>query len=273
MSDKNADKEMLAEMQALLEQESKKPARKRDYDLISQLTEAIYEITSSTDISEQEQKGIEKIEAYIPKKAKKLRISPWLRPLIPVCACAALFFGVNAYTVHVWGAEPFEFVYAIVPGGIEIHPRDLESYEEISLSSSEEDPYGILQKCRDYGIPTELAPSYLPEGMKLARIDENTDPRSGLKHLSFFYRKGLSKDIMVSYNYIPDPQMYELTSTGLPSDDYNIHIERISGRNVIISWEDNIFRAQCCEEPFAYTFFIKNLEYDTAHHILLSFFT
>ena len=30
MSDKNADKEMLAEMQALLEQESKKPARKRN---------------------------------------------------------------------------------------------------------------------------------------------------------------------------------------------------------------------------------------------------
>lgn len=51
MNQVKADKEMIAEMQSLLEQESRKPANKRDYKMIEQLSAAIYEATSTDDLS------------------------------------------------------------------------------------------------------------------------------------------------------------------------------------------------------------------------------
>ena len=80
MNQVKADKEMIAEMQSLLEQESRKPANKRDYKMIEQLSAAIYEATSTDDLSVIAEKNINQLAAQSAEKSRKLRQSRWMRP-------------------------------------------------------------------------------------------------------------------------------------------------------------------------------------------------
>ena len=174
---------------------------------------------------------------------------------------------MNARTARVWGMNPFEFIYSIVPGGITLHPNDLENKNEILLNTTEDDPYGIREKCEEYNF-SPMTPSYIPEEMKLLQLSEHDG--TDVKSLSFIYQNN-NKTVTLNYDYVINKDMYNNATIGFPSDEYNIHTEIICGKKVIISWEDQIFRAEFCDNQIVYDVFCEKLEYDTAYRILVSY--
>lgn len=263
-----ADREMVAEMQELLEQESRKSADKRDYDLIAQLAAAIHEATSADDLSEATEKSITQISIHSAENSRNLHRNRWIRPAVSIAACALLCIGANAWTLHVWGMNAFGLLYNIIPDGITFHPNDLENSQEISLDTTIDDPYGIKEKCEEYGF-SPLTPSYIPEDLKLLNLSEHDG--TDVKSLSFIYHNK-KRSVSLNYDAVKNQDMYNDATIGFPSDEYNIHTETISDIKVIISWEDHIFRAEFCDNQIVYDIFCKNLEYDTAYHILVSYF-
>lgn len=262
------DPKLIAEMRFRLEQECKKPAEMRDYALISELTDAIYHAMSEDDISEITKNGLIKLNVRREKYEKQIRKMRWSKAAGVIAACAVLAFGMNAWTMRVWGMNPLQVLYEIIPGGIQMNPTEFEPEKEIRLSVSEDDPYGIRTKCEEYGF-SPLTPSYIPEDMKL--VDLSGIDEKNYKHLSFTFKTG-EKYVGIDYGYILDQEMYNNTTIGLPSDKYNIHTEEIDGQTVLISWEDQIFRAEFCSNCVIYDFLCKKIDYNTAYHILLSYF-
>lgn len=270
MKHSNADKEMLAEMLHRIEHESQKKQKEQDYELIAQLTSAAFDATSTKDSDSIQREGIEKLRLLADGKQENAqKRSKWVRPAIAVCACAALFFFLNIWTVRVCGKSPQEFFYEIVQGGITVRPADLADYPEIQLEVSENDPYGIRTKCKEYSF-TPRIPSYIPEGMKLKQVSEIE--LDGCREVGFDYYNG-KKSFSTGYAYFTDIDRFENTISGFPSEELNIHTETICGNLVVISWEDRVFRAKFTEDQIMYDVFCKNLEYDTAYHILVSYFT
>ena len=267
MKNQNADRDMLKEMIYIIEQESKKPPHLQDYDLIKQLTSAVFDATSPTNSTADTQESIEKILSYNAKKAKNIRRNKWIRHAVSICVCIILFIGMNAWTVHVWGMNPFELIYSIVPGGITLHPNDLENQPEILLNTTKDDPYGIREKCEEYNF-SPMTPSYIPDDMKLMKLSEHDG--TDVKNLSFTYQSK-NRTVTLNYEYVINQDMYNNGTIGFPSDEYNIHTETICGKKVIISWEDQIFRAEFCDGQIVYDVFCEKLEYDTAYRILVSY--
>jgi hypothetical protein len=262
------DPELIAEMRFRLEQECKKPVEMRDYALISELTDAIYHAMSEDDIGEITKNGLIKLNARREKYEKHLRKMRWSKAAGAIAACAVLAFGLNAWTMRVWGMNPLQVLYEIIPGGIQMNPTEFEPEKEIQLSVSEDDPYGIRTKCEEYGF-SPLTPSYIPEDMKL--VDLSGIDEKNYKHLSFTFKTG-EKYVGIDYDYILDQEMYNNTTIGLPSDKYNIYTEEIEGRTVLISWEDQILRVKFCDEFVVYGLSCKKIDYNTAYRILLSYF-
>lgn len=267
MVNPNADRDMLKEMRDILDQECLKSPKKRDYELISQLTDVLVNATSSADLADIETKNIEKIAEFSRNQTNKLKKYKWIRPAIPILVCIAVVFSLNAWSLHAWGMNLSEAVYHLTEGGISITPRELDP--DIHLDISEDDPYGIRNECEKLGF-SPLIPSYIPETMKLNGISKN---EGDVNVLSLNYKE--DEDIAylgIRFTYIPDSELYNNTSYGFPSDDHKVHTETISGRTVVISWEDKVFHAVFCEDNIIYAVYGRKMDYDTVYKVLLSYF-
>lgn len=267
----HADREMVAEMQELLEQESRKSADKRDYDLIAQLAVAIHESTSSDDLSEVTEQNIAQIAMRSAEKSRKLHRNRWIRPTVSLAACALLCISANAWTLQALGTSLPNTIYQITKGGISFHPMDL-GQSVIELEASENDPYGIRKECEKLGF-SPLTPTYLPKNMKLYLKSEND---AKIKDLTLTYKEEYSskKHIQVGYTYIEEQGLWESTDYGFPCDNFNIHEEEIGGKTVLISWEDEVFHAAFCdsEEHIIYHIISNHIGYDETYKILCSYF-
>lgn len=268
MKQTQADREMIAEMQGLLEQESRKPADKRDYDLIAQLAAIIYEATSADDLSE---KSISLTTMQSTEKSRKLHQNRWIRLAVSLAVCAILCIGANAWTLHVFGTSLTDMIYQVTKGGISFHPADLD-HSIIELETSADDPYGIRTECEKFGF-SPLTPAYLPENMNLYMLNEFDDKT---QYLSLTYRetKKSKKHIMLSYEYAEEQNIYENINFGFPCDDYNIHEKEIGEKTVLISWEDEVFHAIFCddEKHIIYHISSNHIGYDESYRILCSYF-
>lgn len=269
MNQVKADKEMIAEMQSLLEQESRKPADKRDYKMIEQLSAAIYEATSTDDLSVIAEKNINQLAARSAEKSRKLRRSCWMRPAVSLAAFVVICLCLNAWTVHAFGMGLPETIYQIARGGISLHPSDLDS-PTIELETSEDDPYGIRTECEKLGF-SPLTPSYLPEGMQLKDLTSNDEQ---IKHITFTFRTNKRNNLMISYRYAEEQQFYDNSYFGFPSDHYQIHEETIGGKTVLISWEDEVFHAVFCDSDahIIYHMGSNHIGYDESYRVLCSYF-
>lgn len=264
-----ADREMVAEMQTLLEQESRKPVQKRDYDLIEQLSAAIYEATSNEDLSAIAAKNIAQLAAQSAEKSRKHRYSRRMRTAVALAACVVLFLGLNAWTIHTFGMNLPKTIYQITQGGISLRPTDLES-QIIELEPSEDDPYGIRTECEKLGF-SPLTPSYLPEGMQLKDLTSNDEQ---IKRIRFAFRSNKEAQLHLIYHYAENQQVYESTNFGFPSDSYQIHEETIGGKTVLISWEDEVFHAEFCDSDAHIIYHVSSnhIGYDESYRVLCSYF-
>ncbi len=269
MNQVKADKEMIAEMQSLLEQESRKPANKRDYKMIEQLSAAIYEATSTDDLSVIAEKNINQLAAQSAEKSRKLRQSRWMRPAVTLAACVVICLCLNAWTIHTFGQNLPKTIYQITQGAISIRPSDLDP-AIIRLESSADDPYGIRTECEKLGF-SPLTPAYIPTDMKLQDLTSNDAP---IKRVTFTYKSSKHNNLQLHYKYAVDQQVYESIDFGFPSDHYQIHEETIGGKTVLISWEDEVFHAAFCDSDAHIVYHMSSnyIGYDESYRVLCSYF-
>lgn len=269
MEPTKADREMVAEMQAILEQESRKPAAKRDYALIEQLSEAIYEATSNEDLSAIAEKNILLLAEKSSEKNHRLRQIRRMRPAAVLAACAMLCLGLNFWTLHALGTNLPETIYQLTKGGISLRPDDFDS-SVIKLEPAEDDPYGIQAECKKLGF-SPLTPAFLPEGMQLR--DLNTDDAK-IKTIQFAFKGSKQTQLHLLYKFAEKQQDYDSINFGFPSDHYQFHEEMLGGYKVLISWEDEVFHAAFCDKEAHIIYHIasNHIGYDESYRVLCSYF-
>ena len=162
--------------------------------------------------------------------------------------------------------KPNEALYQLRQGGIFLTPSDLE--KNIELETSPDDPYGIRKICEEMGF-SPRTPSYIPEHLILKNVEQRGE---GMKGVVLWYQYR-NQYFSINYTYFEDDASFQNSTFGIPSDEYNIHTETIGGTQVLISWEDQIFHAIFSENHIVYHITSKKIEYDTAYHVLLSFFS
>lgn len=262
------DQALLAELYEKFNAELKKPAKKRDYQLIDELTAAIYEATSEQDLEQVTQQGIAAISAAHAQRVKShpCLYSRWLRPVAVLCTCLAVVLGLNVWTTSAFHMNLFKTVYQIADGGISISVTD--AVPEVSLEKKPDDPYGLRAECEKYGFSPRV-PEYIPEDFKLVGIDEMEDDTEGSLYFRYVLRQ---KRLNIGFEYLDNPDDYLDTSFGCPSDHYNVIQENLDGIDVVISWEDRQFTAMFTADHIIYSVSSIDLDYDEAYAVLRSFF-
>ena len=103
----------------------------------------------------------------------------------------------------------------------------------ISLPAAEGDPYGIREKCEEYGCYS-FVPQYLPDGFVLHDIQ--TDSHDNVSLILFDYRCG-DAELRISYLKYMDAEKWKNSkSETAPEDDRNTSEEIIAGIPVQFSW-------------------------------------
>lgn len=273
MNHYQADRETIAEMCDLIEQERQKPANQRDYELIAQLSSAIYEATSNESLDEIAQRNIAMLSEISSKKTSFVYRGRLARRFIVLASCLLLCIGLNTWTLYAFGMGLPKTIYQITKGAISFRPSDLEP-NAINLPVSEEDPYGIQAECRKQGF-SPLTPAYLPDDMILSILRSN-GADAKIKRVDFTYRssKDSEKTLSLDYTFSEDAQLYNKFDYGFPTDHYNITEEKFNGKNVLISWEDEVFHAAFCDndKQIIYHITSNHIGYDETYRILCSFF-
>ena len=263
----NAEQDMLAEMQELLQEETEKPEEERNYDSIAALSAAITNALMPR--AEQEaviQSGMKKIlnRNSVPKKTNIRRM--WIAPLTAACACVILLIGTNAWSLHATGVGILTRTYRFFCNSFSFDFSDTEN--TVSLDTGEhDDPYGIRTECEKYGF-SPLVPQYIPEKFALTVTEHN---EKKYQDVYFTFKNG-NKLIFVFYRYYLNPNDVQMHGWGLPSDTHNVSELVLNGVTVTVAQEDQQYHAMFLLNNTIVGLHTKGIDYSEADQILRSMF-
>lgn len=272
------DAEMEAELREMLDEEMKKPVKKRDAAMIAELTGAITEICGFSTENICNDESISKISGKVTETGRK-RKSISVRRISALAACAALLFGLNQASLNAYGENVFSRVYHFTKGGISIMVGEEDGTEPqtppvtdavptapsaaptegevIELTTAPGDPYGIKAVCAENGF-YPMTPAYIPEGYQLTNVDINP------VHISFKFTSG-DKMIFCNYNFSAHG------SLGIAADSNELTETVINGCVFAIVKEDDQFKAMGVKDGVFYSFFTYDESYQEAFKILSSY--
>lgn len=264
LEDNDIEHKYLCELKSELDEEINKPIKKRDLNKIEELTRSIRELTDSEQgIRQRTEEGI---SAIMARSANEKRAGgfQFRRLATALCVCFVAVIGLNLISFHAWGTNIVSALIEIKKGAISVDFGS-QKYDVIDLPTSDDDPYGIKEKCAEYEVYPEV-PQYLPKDFKL--IDCNIDEMDILTELRFYYKKD---DIKLNLAYQSYSKAEYITSIGIPSDKYNVTEEVINGHTVYILKEDDQFTATYMINNIVYVIFSDGLDYDECQKIIESF--
>ncbi len=245
----------VSEIEKMLDNEISKNKNDMDLKLIEELSLTLIELKGKDIINVNPEEKLYKILDRIDnQKCKKHRIPKWATGL--AAACLLLVCG-NIYTVSAYNKNIFSFVVEFTDGGA-IIDFDKKS-KEIILPISEDDPYGIIAKCREVGITIET-PHYIPEGFILTYINIQVDEY--YKYILFTYQKGKSS---IAFTF--DSRL-EGGQVGIPSDEHNFSEIIVNGHTAIVSKEDNQMLVLFPTGDYWFNMFTENVDYEECEKIL-----
>ena len=164
-----ADKELLNELQAQLDEELKKPVKQQNFDLIDEITKTICEIHKENELIEaKSQNGIAYMKSQIKPNYQKSNLRKWSTVL---GSCAAVVLALNIASISAFGTNMFTAAYQIVKGGMTIN---MDKEDSVELPTTDDDPYGMKAKCAEYEM-YPLTPTYIPEGFELVNIVDDVN--------------------------------------------------------------------------------------------------
>ena len=132
-----------------MEEELKKPAKKRNYDRIEELTQAYTELIG---IEEQAETSMQHCLSQIKSKSKpKRKITRHMRFVFVTVSIAVPLFATNIITVSAFNMNIFSFIVHIVDGGYSVDfpvsSSEVSSADVIELSATPDAPYRMIAEC------------------------------------------------------------------------------------------------------------------------------
>lgn len=254
-----ADKELLNELQAQLDEELKKPVKQQNFDLIDEITKTICEIHKENELIEaKSQNGIAYMKSQIKPNYQKSNLRKWSTVL---GSCAAVVLALNIASISAFGTNMFTAAYQIVKGGMTIN---MDKEDSVELPTTDDDPYGMKAKCAEYEM-YPLTPTYIPEGFELVNIVD--DVNEVFTNVIFQYK---DSGIKLNFDFCQYNEGEEIPPICIPTDTYNIIEEEINGHTTYILKEDNQFTATFQEDNMVYVIFADGLDYDNCRKIIES---
>lgn len=242
-----------------LEEELSKPFAKQNtnkiMDIVAKLTEYEENETKSL-ILKNKTECFSNITSGRNRKKSTLKI---LRRSI-VCL-ATLLIGLNVYTVSAYNENVFSFLIEFTKGGVLIQFNDSQK-DEVIIPTEENDPYGIIAKCKENGIENIETPHYIPEGFILTNLETNNNEFS--KYIHFTYEKG-NQLISLTFEEYPDEIPEKI---GIPSDEHNVTEIKINGHSAIMSREDDQMIVLCAYKSQKINILTRNIDYSECDKIL-----
>ncbi len=250
-----------SELREMLDRELSKPDKQIDYGLVDRLTTSVLEAEGRKRLAVDVDDELDKFRNRVSERNRKFFLPKWAVSLSVACA---VLFCANCISVSAWSMNIFKALVNFVQGGVLIGFEDRQEESVIELPTSENDKYGIREKCAEYSV-YPLVPEYLPDGFQLSDItidDENT-----FTLLVFSYVSGKRK-ISISYTKYHDSK--DIPSILVPSDTHNITEKEINGQTMYILEEDNQFTATFLKNDIMYLIFTDRLEYKENDKIIKS---
>lgn len=261
-----ADHAFLKELHEKLDLELTKPIDERDFDRIEDLIEAITTMEGTEQLVQaQAAEAIPKLQQENHRRKITLRKNR-LKVMIP-CACAAVVLAANIWSVAALERNIFSATVNWFKGGFTLQ---MSEPDEIVVPVTDEDPYGITEKCEEYGF-TPLTPTYLPEGFALDDIITNTSSKSS--SVLFYYRKDnfLKDDALLNFHFTHYNANDTIPPVGLSSDGTPPEEELINGITMYTLKEDDQFSATFIYQNTVYVIFGRDLDYDECYKVISSF--
>ena len=230
MQKHNFEQEALGELNRMLDEEMAKPHKMRDYAKIEEISRACAAVMGDAEQEKEAiQHGYETLTAALHKP--RIRMTGRIKAAAVLASAAVLMVGANIYTVAAYDMNLFSALVKIVDGGFALNPQPQENVE---LTVTADDPYGIKAECAKYGITEILAPTYLPEGFVLSNVAQNS-VEDYLTDICFDFYDADRNSIQILYTQWDNETLYGNT----PCDDYNLTETEIDGNPAIISKEDD----------------------------------
>lgn len=255
------EKDALKDIRQLLDEELAKPAHKRDYDKIEELTDVYSDLTRMESfIQEATERGVQELTESSEKKSI-IRLSKRIKVLIVAASIVAMIGIANVITVVAWNMDVFSVIIHYYQNGFSV---DFDNTPTAQLPVSEDDPYGIKGECAKYGMPVE-APSYLPDGFVLEECN-HTDIDSSFI-CTFHFRKD-NQYICIDYELFDDEE--RMNDVKVPSDAFNLSEIEVNGKTAIVSKEDQQYTILWRDELLLSSLFMKDVPYDECDKIVNS---
>lgn len=264
-------KKSIQEINKMLAEELKKPAKKRDYDKIEELTGAYAELMGT---EAEVRNAMQRCLLELKSKARpKRKITRRMRAIFTAVSVAVLLFIMNIVTVSAFDMNVFSFMVHVADGSFSIDflSEEVPLESVYSLHTTENDPYGMIAECAKNGIYPET-PHYLPDGLYLVGIRAK-DLSQFEKYVMFNFVGKNNEKITLNYDLFDN--VTAMQGASFPNDKHKFQEIEVNGHSALLAEEkkDKEFTlVYCCDDLLMCSFSCWNIPENEVEKIIDSFY-
>lgn len=298
-------KEMLSDLDKQLCDETNKPLRKRDCNKITELSEAIFEM--SCDDNEELRSRRENSKKELIRKMTEEKVPAGrkiYRRLAVPAICLLAILGLNTASLSVFGMNIFSTARHIAKHDItvDVKPDDtennteapvLEHYEaaennlflsdysnligkpDIVIDAEPDDTVSNIKASAGdpYGIKAKCAeyglfpdaPEYIPEGFVLIHAEDKHYIECDV--VSFEFSKG---NKLITFDFTVFKSADDIPEAQSFAYKHNVSEKEINGHTAYVIEENRQFSGAYFDETIRYGMYAKNIDFDECYRIMES---
>ncbi|MDE5753477.1 MAG: DUF4367 domain-containing protein [Oscillospiraceae bacterium] len=263
--------QFIQEINRALDEEVKKPAKKRDYDKIKELTQTY---TKLMGVETQLEASMQCCFSELKRQERpKRKITRRMRIIFATISVAVMLFIMNIITVSAFNMNVFSFIVHVADDGFSVDSLasgEISSEEIIQLPVTLDDPYGMITECAKYGISPET-PHYLPEGYVLT-VCHHADMTSYLKLINFTFTNQNDTRQTISFSFELYEDKENIKNVKFPNVEHHLNEIKINDNPAILAEEqkDNQFTVVYPIDRLLTTIFTQDVSKEEVNQIINS---
>lgn len=227
----------IQEINEMLNEELKKPAKKRNYDKIEELTRGYAELMGTeTEVGNAMQRCLSELKS---KARPRKKITRRMRVFFTAVSVAVLLFIMNIVTVSAFDMNVFSFIVNVTNGSFSVNFSQVSSEKvsdnAIKLPVTADDPYGMIAECSKYGIYPET-PHYLPDDYVLT-LCSNLDMPSYSKDVDFTFTNKYNTNQYIFFTYELYKNSEYVKDVKFPNDEHRFQEITINEHPALLAEE------------------------------------
>ena len=261
----------IQEINKMLGEELKKPAKKRNYDKIEELTEAYAELMGT---EAEVRNAMQRCLLELKSKARpKRKFTRRMRGIVITVSLAVMLFITNIITVSAFNMNVFSFIVHVGDGSFSVNffSKKVPQEDIIQLPTNSDDPYGMIVECAKNGIYPET-PHYLPDGLYLVGTRAKCLSQFE-KYVMFNFVGENNQRITLNYDLFDNTTVMQGAS--FPNDEHKFQEIEVNGHPALLAEEkkDKEFTlVYCCDELLMCSFSCWNIQKNEVEKIIDSFY-